>query len=113
MRDARANFADLIGSVQHTGEPVLIERRGKPVVALVPASQVAPAGQAWDAAIDAEIDAMLADAPALRVAVEVGRQARPRVPRPMSWGEVVEAARDEYVAKKARKKGLLARRSGA
>ena len=40
MREARASFADLIGSVQHTGEPVVIERRGKPVVAMVPAAEV-------------------------------------------------------------------------
>lgn len=113
VRDARANFADLIGSVQHTGEPVLIERRGKPVVAVVPAAQVEPPSQAWDPAVDAEIDDLLADAPALRAVVAAGRQVRPRVPRPVPWGEAIEAAREDYVAEKARKKGLRTRQPGA
>jgi prevent-host-death family protein len=34
-RDARANFADLIGSVYYTNEAVIVERKGKPVAVIV------------------------------------------------------------------------------
>lgn len=35
-RAARNQFADLIGQVHYTGKPVIIERSGKPMVAVVP-----------------------------------------------------------------------------
>jgi prevent-host-death family protein len=35
-REARNNLADLIGQVHYGGQPVIIERSGKPMVALVP-----------------------------------------------------------------------------
>jgi len=35
-REARNQFSDLIGQVHYTGEPVIIERSGKPMVAVVP-----------------------------------------------------------------------------
>ena len=35
VHEARANFSDVLGSVYHTGEPVIVERRGKPVAVLV------------------------------------------------------------------------------
>jgi prevent-host-death family protein len=106
VREARANFADLIGSVQHTGEAVVIERRGKPIVAVVPAADVQSTGPTWDPSIDEEIDALLADAPALRAVVEAGRQVRSRLVRPIPWDEARTAARRDYVADKVRKKGL-------
>jgi prevent-host-death family protein len=106
VREARANFADLIGSVQHTGEAVVIERRGKPIVAVVPAGDVGPPRPRWDPAIDAEIDVLLTDAPALRAVVEAGRQVRRRLPGLEDWDDVRASAREDYVAEKVRKKGL-------
>jgi prevent-host-death family protein len=35
-RDARNQFSDLIGQVHYTGEPVIIERSGKPMVVMLP-----------------------------------------------------------------------------
>ena len=105
VREARANLADLIGSVQHTGEPVVIERRGKPVVAMVPAGDVG-GDRSWDPAVDAEIDELLADTPGLRRAIEAGREVRSRAPSGRSWEELRAAALDERVGAKARKKGL-------
>lgn len=35
-REARNKFADLIGSVHYGGEVVIVERSGKPMVAMIP-----------------------------------------------------------------------------
>ena len=35
-REARDRFADLIGSVHYGGEVVIVERSGKPMVAMIP-----------------------------------------------------------------------------
>lgn len=34
-RDARANFGDLLGSVYYTKEPVVVEKKGKPVAVVI------------------------------------------------------------------------------
>jgi prevent-host-death family protein len=34
-KDARANFADLLGLVYYTKEPVIVEKKGKPVAVVV------------------------------------------------------------------------------
>ncbi len=34
-RDARANFGDLLGSVYYTKEPVIIEKKGRPVAVVI------------------------------------------------------------------------------
>ncbi|HEX5506240.1 MAG TPA: type II toxin-antitoxin system Phd/YefM family antitoxin [Thermomicrobiales bacterium] len=34
-RDARANFGDLLGSVYYTKEPVIVEKKGKPVAVVI------------------------------------------------------------------------------
>lgn len=34
-RDARANFADLLGSVYYTHEAVIVEKKGKPVAVII------------------------------------------------------------------------------
>jgi prevent-host-death family protein len=39
VRDARANFSDLIGSVYYTKEPVIIERKGKPAAVVISPEQ--------------------------------------------------------------------------
>jgi prevent-host-death family protein len=38
-RDARANFAELLGSVYYTREPVIVERKGKPYAVLISPEQ--------------------------------------------------------------------------
>ncbi len=35
-REARSRFADLLGSVHYGGESVIIERSGRPMVAVIP-----------------------------------------------------------------------------
>ena len=34
-RDARANFADMLGRVYYTKEPVIVEKKGKPVAVVI------------------------------------------------------------------------------
>jgi prevent-host-death family protein len=36
-REARNNFADLLGSVHYSGQVVIVERSGQPMVAVIPA----------------------------------------------------------------------------
>ena len=38
-RDARANFSDLLGQVYYTQEPVIVERKGKPVAVVISPAQ--------------------------------------------------------------------------
>ncbi len=38
-RDARANFSDLLGRVYYTQEPVIVERKGKPVAVVISPAQ--------------------------------------------------------------------------
>ncbi|MCB8918049.1 MAG: type II toxin-antitoxin system Phd/YefM family antitoxin [Ardenticatenaceae bacterium] len=35
-REARNNFADLVGRVHYSGETVIVERSGKPMLAMIP-----------------------------------------------------------------------------
>lgn len=35
-REVRANFADILGRVHYGGETVIVERSGKPMVAVIP-----------------------------------------------------------------------------
>ena len=46
VTEARAQFADLISRVGYGGEQIVLTRHGKPLVALVPASQL-EAGDAF------------------------------------------------------------------
>ncbi len=39
VRDARANFSDLIGAVFYTNEPVVIERKGRPAAVVISPAQ--------------------------------------------------------------------------
>jgi len=111
VREARARFADTIDSVDESGEPVVIERRGRPVVALIPAAQLDAVPPVSDPAIDAEIDALVAEYPALRTVIEVSRRNRGRLRPPRPWKETLALAREEYVAEKVRKKGLAPNRA--
>ncbi len=45
-REARANFADLLGSVYYTNEPVIVEKKGKPVAVIVSPQEYAALTQA-------------------------------------------------------------------
>ena len=47
--------------------------------------------------------------PALRAVVEIGVAREPTAPRMLTWDDAIEAARDEYVAEKADRKGLAIR----
>ncbi len=52
-RDARAHFADLLGSVYYSREPVIVERKGKPVAVVISPHQYElmkrELGRAWEA----------------------------------------------------------------
>lgn len=39
MRDARANFSELLGSVYYTNNPVTVEKKGKPFAVVVSPQQ--------------------------------------------------------------------------
>lgn len=45
-REARANFADLLGSVYYTNEAVIVEKKGKPVAVIVSPQEYAALTQA-------------------------------------------------------------------
>jgi len=112
VRDARAHFAELIGGVHASGKPIVIERHGRPVVALVPVEQIDARQRNDDPVDEAGLDALVADTPALRAVIGVGRRFAPRSPLPLAWAEARDAAREDYVSTKARKKGLQARTPG-
>ncbi len=38
-KDAQANFSDLVGSVYYTKEPVIVERRGRPMAVVISSEQ--------------------------------------------------------------------------
>lgn len=48
MAEFRADLADVVSRVQHGGEPVVVERHGKPVVAVVPMEMLARLQSAED-----------------------------------------------------------------
>lgn len=41
VRDARANFSELLGRVYYTKEPVVVERKGKPFAVVISPDQYA------------------------------------------------------------------------
>ena len=47
-RDARNQFADLLGQVHYGGETIIIERAGKPMAALVPVAMIDKLLAMWD-----------------------------------------------------------------
>src|SRR3954465_1798555 len=52
-RDARMHFADVIGSVYYTQEPIVVERKGKPFAVVISPHQYQvmerELGRAWEA----------------------------------------------------------------
>ena len=47
-RDARNQFADLLGQVHYGGETIIIERSGKPMAALMPVAMMDQLLALWD-----------------------------------------------------------------
>ncbi len=87
-REARANFADLLGAVYYTGEAVVVEKKGKPVAVVIsPAAyQALTEASARDWAVieelqaanaDRDPDAVLADATAAVEEVRAERYGQP------------------------------------
>jgi len=62
-REARANFADLLGAVYYTGEAVVVEKKGKPVAVVIsPAAyQALQEASARDWAVIEELQAANTD----------------------------------------------------
>jgi len=87
-REARANFADLLGAVYYTGEAVVVEKKGKPVAVVIsPAAyQALTETSARDWAVieklqaanaDRDPDAVLADVTAAVEEVRAQRYGQP------------------------------------
>ncbi len=87
-REARANFADLLGAVYYTGEAVVVEKKGKPVAVVIsPAAyQALQEASARDWAViedlqaanaDRDPDEVLADATAAVQEVRAERYGQP------------------------------------
>lgn len=72
-REARNNFADLIGQVHYGGTPVIIERSGNPMVAVVPVTMLNRylSQRERDLSIIDEIHAAMPDRPFEEVEKEV------------------------------------------
>jgi prevent-host-death family protein len=45
VAEVKRRFADVIGEVMHAGRRIIVERRGRPVVAIVPIDHVTAAGR--------------------------------------------------------------------
>lgn len=91
VRDARANFADVLGSVYHTGEPVIVERNGKAVAVLVSPEAFARSSEPLVKVDDARLAELLARAPTVRALHE-----RPaRKPTGLSTREMIALAHEE------------------
>ena len=97
VREARAHFADVLGSVYHTGEPVVVERNGKPVAVLIsPDAFASSADRVLAAEGPTDLAALLERAPAVRGLFE--RPPLKPQTRPMS--EMIALAREEAWASK-------------
>lgn len=53
VREARANFSEVLGSVHYTNQPVVVERNGKPYAVVVSPRQFEAFQKRLDAAWDA------------------------------------------------------------
>jgi prevent-host-death family protein len=103
VREARAHFADVLGSVYHTGEPVIVERNGKPVAVLVSPDEFASRG-GGGRTMSAEPDGagladLLARAPVVRGLFEKP----PLNPQTLSTEEMIALAREEAWASKRKR----------
>ena len=58
VAELKAHFSDALRQVESGGR-IIVERRGKPVAALVPLSEVGPGGEDWWR----ELDGIVADVP--------------------------------------------------
>src|SRR5215212_3354821 len=90
-KDARANFAEVLGSVYYTKEPVIVERKGKPYAVLISPEQWEQlrreqAERGWAAVdaihqrnADADPDEVYSDVTAVVEAVRQERHERERI----------------------------------
>jgi prevent-host-death family protein len=97
-REARANFADLLGSVYYSGEAVVVEKKGKPVAVMI-----SPAAyQAWqesaarDGAVGEEVRADNADRD---TALAAGYRSIPALAVPKTEREIAAIVADERAAR--------------
>jgi prevent-host-death family protein len=93
-REARANFADLLGSVFYTNEAVIVEKKGKPVAVVISPAvyQAWQASATRDRAIGAEVRA---DNAGRDSALAVGYRSIPALAVPKADGEIMAIVRDE------------------
>ena len=75
-REARNNFADLLGRVHYKGETVIVERSGKPMVAVIPVEM---------------FEQLLAEREARFAVVDSIRERLPDIPEDEVFQDVAEA----------------------
>ncbi|MBI2911101.1 MAG: type II toxin-antitoxin system Phd/YefM family antitoxin [Chloroflexi bacterium] len=91
VREARANFSDLLGLVYYTKEPVIVERQGKPFAVVISPEQYETIRQEIDSAwatiekvqernADQDPDEVLRDVTAVVEAVRHERYAKRQQP---------------------------------
>ena len=81
VAEVKRNFADVVGEVVHTGRRIIVERRGRPMVAIVPLEareQALTPGQRLASAVGSGEPE---DADFERFMAEVVRARRRRLPR--------------------------------
>ena len=83
MREARANFSQLLGSVYHTGEPVAVERNGRLVAYVVSPMEFERAR----------------DPAAALERLRAVRGSAGKLPRPLPWKAMLRIAKDEALSK--------------
>lgn len=59
VTEARAQLSDLVSQVAYGGEPVVLTRHGKPLVALVPAAAVAEANASSESSGSRDVPVVL------------------------------------------------------
>ena len=69
-RDARARFAELTARVKYTGEPVIVEKQGRPFVALIRFEDLELVERLLAAERQAGLSRLAADAAAERTGAE-------------------------------------------
>ncbi len=97
-REARAQFADLLGSVYSTNEAVVVEKKGKPVAVVIrPAVyQAWQASATRDGAVGGEVRA---DNAGRDTALADGYRSIPALPVPKTDREIAAIVADERAAR--------------
>lgn len=87
VREARAKFSELLGSVYHTGEPVAVERHGKTVAYVVSPEQFERAQPIDETPPTVE-----------EVMALAGRAGK--LAQPLSWKEMRDIGREDALRRK-------------